>query len=147
MAILSKGNAAASQKIEAETTERETAEGWGKTLSFPYCCVLLKLACIILWKRQTFTIMNGVNEMSPFTDFLDLVVKYCRVFVFPLTSPSPSLLWSQHRGFLLWASSTNTVIKVPPQQLTVVKNCWKGSAIQWVAIPPEGESWALTLWD
>lgn len=81
--MLSKGSAAGavSQKMEAATTQRETARGLGKSLSFPYSCVLLRLACSLLWMRQVVTITNEVNEMLPFIAFLELAVTYCGVFV------------------------------------------------------------------
>jgi len=83
--------------------------------------------------------MNEVNEMLPFIAFFELVFRWCGLFVSPLTSLFPSLLWAQHRGFLLWTSSVKAVLEVsPPPQLGLTKHCWKGSAI-----PTEGESWVL----
>lgn len=76
---------------KAETTKRWTAWDWGKTLSFPSCWALPAFLCG--WDR----VHRCVNEMFPFIALLEILVRNCGIFVYPL---HPLFLGAQHRGFL-----------------------------------------------
>lgn len=114
-------------------------------LSFPYYCVLLKLACGPIQMRQGVTVTNEVDEMLPFLAFWELAVMQCGVSVF---LPPPPLLLQAYSGLSIGVSWCALALLVSPsRQLMLIKTCWMKSAIQHVAIHSVHKSWVLALQD
>lgn len=148
MAILSKGSAAASQKMGAETKKkRETAGGWGKTPEFSLLLCAAKTSLQSSMDEKRFHCYEWSKWDVNLHSFLAASRSVVWGFCASPHLPSSTLTLGSGQGFCAVGSlyECNSWSATSSAAHTEQKG-WKVSAKGCVAIPTEGESWVLALW-